>query len=62
MPDREPRLASDWHVDPEHPEGVLVVLEVGGRVVRFVADPVDAEDLAAELRQAAHDRYSRDDD
>lgn len=59
---RNPRLSSDWHVESEHPEGVLVVLEVSGRVVRFVADPVDAEDLAADVQAAARARYSRDDD
>ena len=62
MPDSPPPLSPDWHVDPSHPDGVVVVLEVAGVPVRFVAAPVDLEDLAADLVAAAHARYSRDDE
>lgn len=62
MDGHEPRLSPGWEVDPAHPDGVLVILTVGGRPVRFVADPVHAEGLGKALRQAARDRYDLEDE
>jgi hypothetical protein len=61
-PDRAP-LLDHWNAYPDHADGVLVELALSdGRTVEFVADPVELEALADELRTVAHERFSRDDD
>jgi hypothetical protein len=57
-----PALSGGWHVDPFHSDGLLVVLALDGRPIRFVAAPLHPQPLAADLCQAAKDRDSRDGD